>query len=151
AEEWLVRFHFRHRYCTDSEYVFANVITYEDTHSRAAWNTTDFALVELQNDILRDVFSVGQKVWLGWYMTGNTPTNGTYIHHPSGYLMMYAYNEDAFPETNSGSTSSCQNYWYCQIGQGTLERASSGSPVFNQNSRASGQFRAGYPGCSSSN
>jgi len=150
AEEWLVRFRFRHRYCTDSEYIFANVITYEDTHFRAAWNTTDFALVELQDDILRDVFSVGQKVWLGWDRTGNTPTNGTYIHHPSGDVMKYAYNEDALPETNYGSTSSGQNYWYSQIEEGTLERGSSGSPVFDQNSRVIGQLSGGYPGCSSS-
>lgn len=60
AEEWLVRFRFRHKYCTDSEYIFANVITFDDTQFRAAWNATDFALVELQDDILRDVFSVGQ-------------------------------------------------------------------------------------------
>jgi hypothetical protein len=45
AEEWLVRFRFRHTTCGGG--VIANGFTFDDTHFLAAWNTTDFALVEL--------------------------------------------------------------------------------------------------------
>ena len=152
AEEWLVRFRFRHTTCGGS--TIANGVTYDDTHFRAAWNTTDFALVELEDNIINDTYSVGQKVWLGWDRTGNTPTNGTYIHHPSGDVMKYAYNNDALPETARGSTSSGQNFWYTKIDvgtsdKGTLENGSSGSPVFDQNSRVVGQLNSGFPGCNS--
>lgn len=68
AEEWLVRFRFRHTTCGGS--TFANVISYDDTNFRAAWDTTDFALVECQDNIINDIYSVGQKVWLGWDRTG---------------------------------------------------------------------------------
>lgn len=98
AEEWLVRFRFRHTTCEGG--VIANGFTFDDTHFRSAWNTTDFTLVELQDDILRDEPSVGQKVWLGWDRTGNTPNNGTYIHHPSGDVMKYANDQSSLLETN---------------------------------------------------
>ncbi|MDP3431737.1 MAG: T9SS type A sorting domain-containing protein, partial [Bacteroidota bacterium] len=152
AEEWLVRFRFRHTTCGGS--TFANVISYDDTNFRAACNTTDFALVELQDNIINDIYSVGAKVWLGWDRTGNTPSHGTYVHHPSGDVMKYAYDEGSLLETNYGGTTSGQNYWYTHLNGdndvGTFEPGSSGSPVFDQNSRVVGQLRGGNPGCSSS-
>ena len=142
AEEWLVRFRFRHRYCTDSEYIFDNVITFDDTHFRAAWHPTDFALVELQDDILRDVFSVGQKVWLGWDHTGTTPSTVTCIHHPAGDVMKYTYDGESPSITNYGGTNN--SHWFVDDWDiGNTEGGSSGSPLFDQNKRVIGQDHAG--------
>lgn len=85
AEQWLVRFRFKHTTCEGQ--TIASGYTYDDTHYRAGWYDSDFALVELVDDIYRDIYSVGQKVWLGWDRRNNTPTSGTYIHHPSGDVM----------------------------------------------------------------
>jgi hypothetical protein len=73
AQEWLVRFRFRHRYCTNSAYTFDDVITYDDTQFRAAWNGldgSDFALVELQDCIAGDTYN--RVTWLGWDRSNST-------------------------------------------------------------------------------
>lgn len=82
AQRWLVRFSFRHTTCGGS--TFANVRGYNGNTFRAAWDSTDFALVELNANIYQDIYSVGEKVWLGWDRSGNTPSSAVCIHHPSG-------------------------------------------------------------------
>ena len=140
AEDWLVRFRFRHTTCRGS--TIDNVITYDDTHFRAAWHPTDFALVELQDNIVNDIYSVGQKVWLGWDRTGNTPSTATCIHHPAGDVMKYTYDGESPTVTNYGGTNN--SHWLVDDWDiGNTEGGSSGSPLFDQNKRVIGQDHAG--------
>lgn len=140
AEDWLVRCRFRHTTCPGS--TIANGYTYDDTHFRAAWHPTDFALVELVDDIYRDIYSVGQKVWLGWDRTGNTPSTATCIHHPAGDVMKYTYDGESPSITNYGGTNN--SHWLVDDWDiGNTESGSSGSPLFDQNERVIGQDHAG--------
>ncbi|QIA09059.1 trypsin-like serine peptidase [Draconibacterium halophilum] len=145
AEEWLVRFGFKHAECAGS--TIGNIYTFDDTYYRAGWDSTDFVLVELQDNILRDVPSVGEKVWLGWDRSGNTPTKGYFLHHPKGDIMKYAYDSDSKIETDRWSTVTGRNFWYSQLDIGLLEKGSSGSPIFDQNKRVVGQLLGGYINC----
>ena len=141
AENWMFRFKYKKTSCSGS--IVASFYTYNRDTLRAAWNTSDFALVELQDSPLKDV------AFLGWDTTGSTPTNGTGIHHPSGDVMKISFDNDQLMETSYLSGTGI-NYWRNQIDIGTFEHGSSGSPLFDQNKRVIGQLRGGYPGCSSS-
>jgi hypothetical protein len=121
-------------------------VTYNGGTFRSAWNSSDFALMELNTSPIGDI----QFSWLGWDRSGNSPTTGTAIHHPSGDVMKISFDNDAIPETSQGSTNTGTSHWYVDIDNGTLEGGSSGSPLFNQNRRVVGQLHSGYPGCSSS-
>ena len=140
SEGWLVRFGFKHTSCEGS--TIGNVYTFDDTEFRAAWHPTDFALVELQDDILRDEPSVGQKVWLGKDQTGNIPSTVTCIHHPAGDVMKYTYDGESPSITNFGGTNN--SHWFVDDWDiGNTEGGSSGSPLFDQNKRVIGQDHAG--------
>ncbi len=145
AEEWLVRFRFRHTTCGGN--TIANVITYDDTDFRAAWNTTDFALVELQDNIVNDINSVGQKVWLGWDRTGNTPSSGTCIYHPSGDVAKISFENNNLTETSYLQSSGTSHWRVSNWDTGVTEGGSSGSPLFDQNKRVVGQLHGGYSSC----
>lgn len=137
AEEWLVRFRFRHTSCGGS--TLANILTYDDTFFRSAWHPTDFALVELQDNIIDDATSVGQKVWLGWDRSGNTPTSGVGIHHPSGDIMKLSVENNQF-STSTWSNGLASGHWFVNFDDGVVEHGSSGSPLFDQNKRVVGQL-----------
>lgn len=123
AENWAFRFQFKKTTCDGS--VISSTITYNRADFRAAWNETDFALMELINSPLGDE----TFTWLGWDKTGNIPNSGTGIHHLSGDVMKISFDNDQLSETsNAGITG--QNYWRTQMDNGTLERGSSGSPLF---------------------
>jgi hypothetical protein len=145
AEEWLVRFRFRHTTCGGG--VIANGFTFDDTHFRAAWNTTDFALVELQDNIISDIYSVGAKVWLGWDRTGNIPSSGTCIHHPSGDIAKISFENNSLIETNYLQSTGTSHWRVYNWDYGVTERGSSVSPLFDQNKRVVGQLHGGYSSC----
>lgn len=145
SEDWLVRFRFRHTTCGGS--TIANVITYDDTFFRSAWNTSDFALVELQDNIINDASSVGQKVWLGWDRSGNIPTSGTCIHHPSGDIAKISLENNSLTETNYLQSTGTSHWKVFNWDYGVTEEGSSGSPLFDQNKRVVGQLHGGYSGC----
>ncbi|MFV0592683.1 MAG: T9SS type A sorting domain-containing protein, partial [Draconibacterium sp.] len=146
SEDWLVRFGFKHTTCGGS--TIGSVYTFDDTHFRAAWDSTDFALVELQDDILRDIYSVGQKVWLGWDKSGTTPSKVTCIHHPAGDVMKYTFDNESPAISNYGGTNN--SHWFVDDWDiGNTEGGSSGSPLFDQNKKVIGQDHAGdgKPAC----
>ncbi|MEA4976834.1 MAG: hypothetical protein VB046_13960, partial [Paludibacter sp.] len=144
AENWMFKFQYKMISCGGNTETTS--ITYNGANFRAAWNTTDFALMELNNSPVGDErFS-----WLGWDRSGNTPTSGTGIHHPSGDVMKISFDNDALTETFNGSTIGGTSHWFVGVDNGTLEHGSSGSPLFNESKRVIGQLHSGYPGCSSS-
>lgn len=144
AQNWMFKFQYKMTSCGGSSATTG--ITYNGAAYRAAWNASDFSLMEMNNSPLGD----SQFTWLGWDRSGNSPTSGTGIHHPSGDVMKISFDNDAIIETSEGSTSTGTSHWYVDIDNGTLEHGSSGSPLFNENRRVVGQLHSGYPGCSSS-
>ena len=144
AENWMFKFQYKMSSCSGG-YATSGV-TYNRATFRAAWNNTDFALMELRNSPAGD----SRFSWLGWDRRGNAPTAGTGIHHPSGDVMKISFDNDLITETAAGSTNSGTTHWFVDIDNGTLEHGSSGSPLFNPQKKVIGQLHNGYPGCNSS-
>lgn len=144
AQNWMFRFKYKKITCSGSYNYLTS--TYNRANFRAAWNVSDFVLMELVNSPL---LSYENYPCLGWDRSGNTPTSGTGIHHPSGDIMKISFDYDQLTETAYGSSVG-QNYWRNQIDNGTFEPGSSGSPLLDQNKRVVGQLRGGYPYCGSS-
>ncbi len=149
-----MRFGFKHTTCGGS--TIGSVYTFDDTNYRAGWNSTDFALIELQDDILRDEPSVGEKVWLGWDRTSNTPSSGTCIHHPSGDIMKLSSDIGSLVSNSSQLLDGCTtwpatNFWKTEWDDGVTEPGSSVSPLFNSNKRIVGQLWGGNPSCENQN
>ena len=147
AGNWAFRFRYRTTICSGT--TVESYFTYNHDNFRAAWHTTDFALVELVNSPLYDP----RVAFLGWDRSGATPTKGTGIHHPEGDVMKISFDNDKLKETsylkNNGS-----NFWRVDWGGysdiGATEPGSSGSPLFDQNKRVVGQLYGGYSACGNS-
>lgn len=120
-------------------------ITFNGAEFRAAWNATDFALMEMDNSPLGD----SRFSWLGWDRSGNPPTSGTGIHHPSGDVMKISFDNNQLIETSYGSNNGT-SHWRVDWDDGVTETGSSGSPLFDQNKRVIGQLHGGHSDCNSS-
>lgn len=82
----------------------------------------------------------------GWSRSPNPATQTWVIHHPEGDAKKISH--DADPPINGSNFGS--NHWRVQnYEQGTTEPGSSGSPLFDQNSRIVGQLHGGTASCSS--
>jgi hypothetical protein len=140
AEHWAFRFNYKKTVCDGSQ--VASYFTYNNDYLRAAWNTSDFALVELHNSPLAH-----QNVsFLGWDNTGATPTEIACIHHPQGDVMKISLDDES-PASMWNNT-----HWYVEPWDiGSTEDGSSGAPLFDQNKRVVGQDHTGngIPPCNS--
>ncbi len=115
---------------------------------KAANNISDFALVELYNEVP----SSWDVAFAGWDITDELPLYGIGIHHPNGDIMKICRdNSGAIHETANGT-----EVWLiggASVGEGkgweigTTESGSSGSPLFNQNGKIIGQLYAGNSSC----
>jgi len=138
-------FRFDYRYTTCEGTTVASYQTFYGATFRAAWLNTDFALVELNSSSIRNTPGI---TLLGWDKTGNTPTSGVGIHHPSGDVMKISFDVDNLSET-SWLSNSGTNFWRTDWDDGITEPGSSGSPLFNQNKKVIGQLKGGFSSCES--
>jgi lysyl endopeptidase len=145
CENWLFKYQYKKISCGGGS--VGGGITYNGADFRAAWENTDFALLEMNSSPIGDTrFS-----WLGWDRSGNSPNSGTCIHHPKGDVMKISFDNDVINETNYLNISTGTRHWYVDIDNGTLENGSSGSPLFNENRKVVGQLHGGYKGCNNTN
>lgn len=108
---------------------------------RASNSASDVALWEL-NSTIPASYNV---FFAGWDNSGNTPTEITGIHHPSGDVKKICREEDSpFFDTAGGA----QVWWINEWEWGVTEPGSSGSPIFDQNKRIVGQLYGGLAACS---
>jgi hypothetical protein len=140
AESWMFKFQYKMTSCGGS--TATTGVTYNGAEFRAAWSTSDFALMEM------DVSPVGDTrfSWLGWDRSGSSPTEATCIHHPAGDVMKYSFDSD------SPTLEEYDTHWFVDNWDiGTTEGGSSGSPLFDQNKRVIGQDHKGdgYAPCHS--
>lgn len=104
---------------------------------------SDFALLEL-SETPPASFNVQ---YAGWDASGNSPTLGVGIHHPSGDVKKICFEDDSPYQTSAAGAA----VWYIdQWELGVTEGGSSGSPLFDQNHRIIGQLYGGWAACAGS-
>jgi V8-like Glu-specific endopeptidase len=132
AQKWLFLFQYKKTTCNGISY--SNGVSYNGDYFRAAFYKTDFALLELKQNLSSNT----SLTWLGWDKSGQTPTSGVGIHHPQGDLMKISFDYDPFLSySNLGGTN---NFWLLSYDDGVVEHGSSGSPILNENKRVVGQL-----------
>jgi V8-like Glu-specific endopeptidase len=145
AENWGYRFNYKTTTCNGS--TVSTTYFYNHAYFRAAWQSTDFTLMELIDPVIHNA------TFLGWDRTGNNPSSGTGIHHPDGMVMKISFDNNALTSNSiildwtDGTHSPVNSHWVVDYDNGTTEGGSSGSPLFDQNHRVVGQLHGGYSGC----
>jgi hypothetical protein len=113
---------------------------------RAASNTSDFTLVEL-NSTPNPSYGV---TYAGWNRGTGNASSACAIHHPSGDAKKISFEYQATTTTSYGLTAVPGNGSHIRVADwddGTTEGGSSGSPLFDQNKRIIGQLHGGGAAC----
>jgi hypothetical protein len=113
---------------------------------RASYSTSDFTLVELDDDPNPD----WGVTFAGWDHSSADPTSATAIHHPNTDEKSISFEYDPLTTTSYLGTTVPGNGSHLRITDwdvGTTEPGSSGSPLFDQNHRIVGQLHGGYAAC----
>ncbi len=104
-------------------------------------NTSDFHLLELNNDIPYDygLFAAG------WNRANSASTNGVGIHHPAGDIKKIS----RYTQSTTSSGYDWRVKWSStNNGHGVTEGGSSGSPLLNANKQITGNLSTGSSACS---
>ena len=109
---------------------------------RATSSNSDFSLFEM-NTMPPAAFN---PYWNGWNRNPAAATETYGIHHPANDEKKICYNDDAVID---GSNYGPNHWRITEWEQGTTEGGSSGSPLFDQDSRIIGQLHGGTASCSS--
>ncbi len=114
---------------------------------RATNADSDFTLVELTENIP----AAYNAHFAGWSAVNTASTLSVGIHHPSGDIKKISFdNTAASSDTYLGDSGVANSHWkITQWDDGTTEGGSSGSPLFDQNHRITGQLHGGYASCTS--
>ncbi|MBL0063183.1 MAG: carboxypeptidase regulatory-like domain-containing protein [bacterium] len=84
----------------------------------------------------------------GWNANDVASTSSVCIHHPSGDIKKITFDNNA-PQSNTWSGTPANSHWRILAwDDGTTEPGSSGSPLFDQNHRITGQLHGGTASCS---
>ncbi|NPA68880.1 MAG: T9SS type A sorting domain-containing protein [Chlorobi bacterium] len=112
---------------------------------RARDYESDFCLFEM-NDIPPYTYNV---YYAGWDNNDISSTSSVCIHHPSADIKKISFDDDAsVSDYYLGSSSDAESHWKIVWDRNTTtEPGSSGSPLFNQNHKITGQLHGGYASC----
>jgi hypothetical protein len=143
AENNIYRFRYKRIACSSSSAI-ETYLSYNQSTFRAAWENTDFALMELTATDITD-----RLTFLGWDRSGSTSTAGTTIHHPNGDLMKISFDYNSLTSNpnilidKDGRTHPVGSHWQLIYDSGASEGGSSGAPLFNTAKRVIGQLDGG--------
>lgn len=137
TSNYTFQFFYRRETCLGS--VLNSVWQFYGATWRAAYEATDFALVELVNPL-----PIESNLSLyGWNRSNIAPNWGASIHHPSGDVQKISFS--GLIQTSTFSS----NMWGVEWNLGVTEGGSSGAPLFNESKQVIGQLRGGSSSCSS--
>lgn len=142
AENWLVRFNYQSATCAPSADDL-DVITLNGTTYRAGYADSDFALLELTQQVPPEA----NPTYNGWNRADQITSNNATIHHPRGDVKKISFtNADTQISGYQGAAGS--DYLISFWGSlGVTDPGSSGSPLFDGNRRIVGQLRGGPSFC----
>lgn len=112
----------------------------------ARYAATDFSLLEL-DDQPPPAYDVR---WAGWDRRARNNRSSVCIHHPSGDEKSISFDADTTRVTTYLFDISPGDGFHLQVDAwdlGTTEGGSSGSPLFNEDHRITGQLHGGYASC----
>lgn len=113
---------------------------------RAARDTSDFTLVELDDDPAPE----HGVYWSGWDARDIVPTSAVAIHHPRTDEKSISFENDPLTVTGYLGNSSPGDGSHLRVADwdiGTTEPGSSGSGLWNPEHRLVGQLHGGYAAC----
>lgn len=140
VSSWVFRFNWQSTTCGSNN--VGSFDTVNGSNLLANGDIADYALLEINNG--NPVPTAFNPYYAGWDATGDTPSNSTAIHHPSGDLKKISFDNDPAGQGNFGNALCWQIFdWE----DGTTEPGSSGSPLFDQNQRIIGQLFGGQASC----
>lgn len=118
----------------------SNGFSFTGANFRSAWQDTDFCLFELYSTP-----SIERTVnYAGWDRSGNTPSKGTSLHHPSGTYLRYS------TSTNGGIRQHPLHPKFWQVTNwetGIVAPGSSGCALYNEYHKVIGQLKGGATTC----
>lgn len=111
---------------------------------RARNAASDFALLQISMPIPLTY----NPYFAGWNNVNEPATNSVCIHHPSGDIKKITFDTNA-PLHGGWSGTPANSHWHIANWEdGTTEPGSSGSPLYDQNHRITGQLHGGQANCS---
>ncbi|MDD5088978.1 MAG: serine protease, partial [bacterium] len=142
---WIFMFNYESPTCTNANGPTTQTVA--NATLRATNTASDFALLELASDVP----SGYNPYFNGWNRVDAAATNSVCIHHPAGDIKKISFDDDAsVSDRYLGSSGVTGSHWkIVQWDDGTTEGGSSGSPLFDQNHRITGQLHGGYASCTS--
>ncbi|NBC83619.1 MAG: trypsin-like serine protease [Bacteroidetes bacterium] len=143
ARNSLFHFNYESPFCDGPDATFKTIVGAEMI---ATTENLDFTLVELAQ---KPNFLL-QPYYTGWNNQAITPENVFSIHHPQGDVKKVAFDYDQLFVSNFGEGfDDAAHWWVSRWEEGTTEKGSSGSPLFNNNGEVIGVLSGGSATCES--
>ena len=144
-ESWVFMFNYESSTCTNANGPTTQTVA--NATLRATNTASDFALLQLASSVP----SGYNPYFNGWNRVDAAATNSVCIHHPAGDIKKISFDYNApVSDRYLGNQGVTASHWkIVQWDDGTTEGGSSGSPLFDQNHRITGQLHGGYASCTS--
>nr|WP_293834401.1 putative Ig domain-containing protein [uncultured Arsenicibacter sp.] len=142
AQNWLIRFNYQSPTCNPSQ-EDNEVVTLNGSVLRASYSQSDFALMEINQQVPVDV----NTTYLGWNKANANAINAFTIHHPQGDVKKVSFTNADTQISGYGNSSGSDHLTVSWGSLGVTEGGSSGSPLFDANKRIVGQLHGGPSYC----